>query len=222
MSTISAWEHFLGTDWERYSQISSKATCIGCAAVGVMAILFGDGFFIGLWILFSAAILAVFDFPFVFVAVPNFERIKEFMSENLFLKLDEVKAVLYFFLSLGCFMHKSIVLFAGLGLMLTAILMAFSAVNRRVEAMDQSAAAGQGSNSTGGTSGSFVNILPQATALNPLNGNSGYNPSYQQLPQQSQQQQKSFTNTGTFNPHTGLPSGQSHQNQGTFGSYQDV
>jgi hypothetical protein len=242
--SISVWEHFLGTDWERYAQASSKVTCVVCAVIGVMTVMF-TSFLIGLWILVSAALIAVFEFPLVFVAVPNIDYIREFMLENMMFKLDEVKAVAYFALSLFCFMLPSITIFAGLALMMTAILLAFSAVNRRVDAMDQGPDSSMGFNGGGGASSfqsggapggksGFVNI-GSGNPLTSINGINYNQHVYQPVPnnqhqhhhQQQEQQNSSYSNhssVGAINPHTGLPSSlqASGGHSGAVSSYQNV
>lgn len=204
--SASAWEHFLGTDWERYAKVATKATCIGCAGIGVITIMFNYGFLIGLWILWAALFLAILEFPGLFSFIPSMESYREFMMESLLLKLDEVKAIACFSFSLFCFMSSSITIFAGLALMATSILLAFSAVNRRVDAADQSAA-GSGSSSHQ-HAGAFVNLN---TPLSSLNINNMASKQNQYQPVQS--------NDMYINPHTGVPS----QKQGVvIGSYQNA
>lgn len=204
--SVSAWDHFLGTDWERYAKVATKATCIGCAGIGVLTIMFNYGFLIGMWILGAAVFLAILEFPGVFAFAPSVESYREFMMESLLLKLDEVKAIACFSLSLFCFMSRSISILAGLALMATSVLLAFSAVNRRVDAADQSAAAGHSTSSH--HSGAFVNLN---TPLSGLNNNNMAFKQNQYQPVQS--------NDMYINPHTGLPS----QKQGVvIGSYQNA
>mmetsp|Transcript_43887 Transcript_43887/g.87212 ORF Transcript_43887/g.87212 Transcript_43887/m.87212 type:complete len:196 (-) Transcript_43887:133-720(-) len=194
--SVSAWENFLGTDWQRYSQIAVKASCVGCAAIGVMAIMFNAGILIGLWILWASVFLAILEYPNLFVFVPNFDSYREFMLERLLLKLDEVKAIACFSFSLFCFMNTSITVIAGLGLMVTAVLLAFAAVNRRVDAADEAAAQGGGISNEGPSSFMGSNTF---------------------------QYQPVTSNEGSMNPHTGLPAGQLQQKQGVvLGSYQNA
>ncbi|KAJ1443996.1 hypothetical protein B484DRAFT_441319 [Ochromonadaceae sp. CCMP2298] len=136
MSAVSIWEKFLGTDWERYSQASSKITCVVCALVGLLSILFGFNIGVGLWSIFSALLLAVWEFPSLFAMVPNFERLKDTLLESF--KLEEMRALLYFGLSIFCF-FGSLCVISGLALLVSACLQGFSAVNRRVDTMDRGA-----------------------------------------------------------------------------------
>ena len=203
--SISVWEHFLGTDWERYSQISTKATCVGCAGIGIITIMFNYGFLIGVWILFASVFLAMLEFPGVFVFVPNFDRYREFLLETLLLKLDEVKAIACFSFSLFCFMSASITVLAGLALMASAVLLAFSAVNRRVDAADQSAAQGSGGFGSGATASAPPSFMMSSA-------NAGGNFQYQQVQ----------SNEGTINPHTGVASTQQQKQGVVLGSYQNA
>jgi hypothetical protein len=121
--------------------------------------------------------------------------------ESLLLKLDEVKAIACFALSLFCFMRVSLSVLAGLGLLATAILLAFSAVNKRVDAADRSAA-------QGAIPASFISVSDPQTAFS-----GGNKFQYQQV----------SANEGAINPHTGLPAQVQQQRQGVvLGSYQNA
>jgi hypothetical protein len=135
MSAVSVWEQFLGTDWERYATVSSRITCGICAVVGVLSILFNFNIGIGFWSIFSALILAIWEFPTLFAMVPNFDKFKEILMENFFFKLDEMRGLLYFGLSIFCF-FGSLCVISGLALLVSACLLGFAAVNRRVDALD--------------------------------------------------------------------------------------
>lgn len=203
--SVSAWDNFLGTDWARYSQVAMKGTCVGCAVIGILTIMSNVGFLVGLWILWASAFLAILEFPNVFVFVPNFDQYREFLMESLLLKLDEVKAIACFSFSLFCFMTASITVFAGLALMATAVLLAFAAVNRRVDAADREAA-------QGAIPANFATVTNDSQS-GFLVGGAG-RAQYQQVP----------SNDGTINPHTGLPASfQQQQKQGiVLGSYQNA
>lgn len=199
----SAWESFLGTDWVRYSQIATKATCIACAVVGILTIVSNVGFLVGLWILSASVFLAILEFPQVFAFVPNIDGYREFLLESLLMKLDEVKAIACFSFSLFCFMTASITVFAGLALMATAVLLAFAAVNRRVDAADQAAAHGsipvQFANVSNDPRTSFLAGAPNKFQ-------------YQQVQ----------TTEGIINPHTGMPVVQQQRQGVVLGSYQNA
>ena len=187
------------------------------------------GFFIGLWILMSATLMAVFEYPQIFAMVPNIERIKEFLLESMLMKLDEVRSIIYFFLSLFCFMQASITLFAGFALLITSILLLFSAINKRVDAMDQNAADQGPRSSTGGGGGMGNNNFMNISSVNhhTMNSNAptaglmggGGASNIQYHFQQPKPYNASGEGGGGYNPHTGL---MEQQKQGTFGSYQDV
>jgi hypothetical protein len=201
--SVSAWDNFLGTDWTRYSQIATKATCVGCGVIGVLTIMSQVGFLLGVWILCASVFLAVLEYPNVFVFVPNFDRHREFLTENLLMKLDEVKAIACFSFSLFCFMSPSITILAGLALMGTAVLLAFSAVNRRVDAADHAAA-------QGAIPVNFSSVNDQQTGF--LSG-----------AQNKFQYQQVQTAEGTINPHTGMPTVVQQHKQGVVvGSYQNA
>lgn len=211
MST-SVWEHFLGIDWERYSQIASKGTCVGCFGIGILTIVSNYGFLLGLWVLFAGLFLAIIEFPGVFSFIPNFEGYQNFFLETLLLKLDEVKAIACFSLSLFCFRGSALPLMAGLALLLTAILLAFSAINKRAdEATRNEAGQDHGAHSSHG----FVNLNTPMSGLNSNNFNQ-QSQSFQSAPKY-QPVAPSF-NDGQINPHTGFAS----QKQGVvLGSYQN-
>jgi hypothetical protein len=98
-------------------------------------------------------------------------------------------------------MSVSLTVLAGLGLLATAILLAFSAVNKRVDAADRSAA-------QGAIPASFISVNDPQTAFS-----GGNKFQYQQV----------SSNEGAINPHTGLPAQTQQQRQGVvLGSYQNA
>lgn len=197
--SISAWDHFLGIDWERISQISSKGTCVGCVGVGVMHFVFNQGFGMGLWILLSGLVLAVLEFPGVFIFIPGFDGYREYMLERMLMKQDEVKALMCFLFSILCFRGTALAMLAGLALLLTAIFFGFSAVNKRVDASDRAEA-------EPGQHSAFVNLHAPMSSNN-FNSNAS---KYQPVPSNSSE--------GQINPHTGFAA----QKQGiVLGSYQN-
>jgi len=137
-SHITFLEEFVGNDWSKYSKIASKATCILCCVVGVMTILFSNAL-VGLWTVLCSMVLAIWEFPRIYVFVSNFEQIKEYVEENLKCKYDEFRACLFFFISLFCFVDSTMCILAGLALIATSVLLVFAAINRKVDEYDMGA-----------------------------------------------------------------------------------
>ncbi len=134
--SISAYESFLGYDWVRYSGIASKVTCTSCGIIGFLTIFFGFSLLYGLWSIFAAVVMAVWEFPWIFCCIPKFDQVQTFLNDKLQLKLEEVKAVVCILLSVLCFMSKSITVISGILLVLTGILYIFAAINRRQDQRD--------------------------------------------------------------------------------------
>lgn len=160
MSSLTLYEQFVGINWARYSQVASKITCVCCAVIPVISFFFGFSV-VELLTLFCKAlfcyhyhesishghviyqysvgsILAIWEYPSVYILIPEFERIKGFTLDNLYMKLEESKAVLYFLMSIICLSYTSLCIIPGICLLLSSILMAFAAINRRVDSLDAS------------------------------------------------------------------------------------
>lgn len=136
MSSISTWEHFLANDWQRYASVASWITCLVCGGLGVASVLFSFGAVKGLYCIFVALVLAIWEFPFIYVCIPNFDKFGKFLQEQCYLKYEEAKAVLYVVLSIATFAGLHLVNLAGVALLLTAALMTFAAINRRADQRD--------------------------------------------------------------------------------------
>ena len=134
-SHITFLEEFAGNDWSKYSKIASKFTCILCGFVGGVTALFSNAL-VGVWTVLCAMVLAIWEFPRIFIFVSNFEQVKVYLEDNLQCKHDEFKACLFFFISLFCFINSTICILAGLALIATSVLLIFAAINRRVDEYD--------------------------------------------------------------------------------------
>lgn len=134
--SLSFYDQFTGNDWQRYSLISSKITCIGCIGIGIIALFTGSGILISLWTILSGLLIAVWEYPIIFRMVPNFDSFKEHLMKKLFLQYEEARAVLLIILSSVCFINTTICLICGLMLIVTAILYGFAAINRRSDEQD--------------------------------------------------------------------------------------
>jgi len=142
-SHITLLEEFAGNDWNKYSKIASKFTCLFCGFVGAVTALFSN-VLVGVWTVLCALVLAIWEFPRIFIFVSNFEQVKEYLEENLKCKYDEFKACLFFIISLFCFVDSTICILAGLALIITSVLHIFAAINRKVDEYDMESIAGHG------------------------------------------------------------------------------
>ena len=128
------FEQFTGNDWARYAAVVSKATCVASIGVAIVSMVFQFSFLIGFWTLFSGLVLAIWEFPFIFVLIPNFEKAKTFLMEDFKLKYEESKALLYFMLSIFCYWYSTPCMAAGILLDISSILFVCAAINRRTDA----------------------------------------------------------------------------------------
>ena len=138
-SHITFMEEFAGNDWSKYSKIASKFTCLLCGFVGMVTALSSNAL-VGVWTVLCAMVLAIWEFPRIFIFVSNFEQVKLYLEDNLQCKYDEFKACLFFFISLFCFINSTICILAGLALIATSVLLLFAAINRRVDEYDMGTA----------------------------------------------------------------------------------
>lgn len=133
MSGISLWENFVGTDWARYSAISSKVSCVICVMVSLIYFIFGLGLGTGIFSTICALMLAVWEFPFVFALIPGFEQANQFLLDRVLIKYEETKSGLCFILCIFCFYFSSLSIVEGVCLLMSSILYGFAAVNRHVD-----------------------------------------------------------------------------------------
>jgi len=131
---ITWYEEFIGHDWERYSKLASKATCVAAVAIGAVSLFLGFSQAVSVWTLLSGVLMCVWEFPFIFYIIPNFETAKTFLLDTVYLKYEEAKAALYFGLAIFCFMKATPCVVAAIMLCISAVLMVFASINRRADA----------------------------------------------------------------------------------------
>eukprot|EP01038_Epipyxis_sp_PR26KG_P009174 gene9174-12372_t len=134
--SITLYEKFTGTDWNRYAKTAARVSCISSFAIAILSLLFGYSVLIGIWTICVGVVLSIWEFPIIFTCITSFEQIKELLTEKLYLKYEEAKVLLYFSLSIFCYFYSSLCIIAGLILDITAVLFIFAAINRRADAAD--------------------------------------------------------------------------------------
>jgi hypothetical protein len=134
--TITWYDSFVGNDWARYANVLGKVSCVTAVAVSIISFIFGFAILSAIWTLFTALILAIWEFPFVYFCIPNIQRFKDFLNEKAYLKFEEARAVLLILLSTYCFVSVSPCIAAGLLYIFNAVILIFAAINRREDAAD--------------------------------------------------------------------------------------
>lgn len=124
-------EHFYGQDWAHYASQSSKLTAITCLVLGIIEIFLRFDLFAGLIPLTVGGILSLWEFPFFFFWLRNYEQIKEFLEVKLNLKFEEAKGIMCLIFSLLCFHFSGWLTLSAFLLLVTAVLFIFAAINRR-------------------------------------------------------------------------------------------
>lgn len=132
--SISWYEEFIGHDWERYSKLSCKATCVAAVALGAISIFLGFSVAVAVWTLLTGVIIAIWEFPFVFYLIPNFDAAKTFLLETVNLKYEEARAALFCGLAIFTMMKSTPCIVVGMMLVISAILLVFASINRRADA----------------------------------------------------------------------------------------
>lgn len=132
--SISWYEEFIGHDWERYSKLSSKATCCAAVALGAISIFLGFSMAVSVWTLLSGVLIAIWEFPFIFYLIPNFEAGKTFLMETVNLKYEEARAILFCGLAIFTMMKSTPCMVVGMMLVVSAVLLVFASINRRADA----------------------------------------------------------------------------------------
>lgn len=130
---ISYYDQFVGVDWVRYSTVIGKVTVIACSIFGLMDMLMQSAYLAGLWSLFAGYVVALWEFPFMFLVTPNGKELQIFLMERMLLKYAEARAVLCLLLGLFCYMHFGYGMVAGGALLVSSVLYAFAAINRRAD-----------------------------------------------------------------------------------------
>ncbi len=133
---ISWYDELLGYDWVRYAKVSSKVACVTGVVVGALSIIFFSDWKYSLAALLISAILAIWEFPFIFYCIPHFEEFQSFILEKFYMEREEGKAVLYFFLSILCLSHPSLNVLLGIVLLGSAITQVLAVLNKRADAAD--------------------------------------------------------------------------------------
>eukprot|EP01031_Cornospumella_fuschlensis_P026353 gene26353-31837_t len=130
---VSYYDQFIGNDWARYSKIMGKVATLCCFTFGFIDMFLSISTLAALWTIFSGFILAIWEFPFVFVLFPKFKDFHTYLMENCYLRFEETKAAICLVLGLFCFTHFGFTTLSGLVLILTSVTFAFAAVNRRAD-----------------------------------------------------------------------------------------
>jgi hypothetical protein len=81
-------------------------------------------------------VLAVFEFPLIYMCCTQCNDFKEKALNSLYLKNYAVKGVLYILLSIITYFHSTICVIAGILLDLTALLLFFAELNKRNDSSD--------------------------------------------------------------------------------------
>jgi hypothetical protein len=136
---ISLYDELLGYDWVRYAKTASRVCCLACLLIGLLSFVLSFSWPYAFAAVLMSIILAIWEFPFVFVCIPQFEDFQSFVLQTLMLEREEAKAVLYFFFAVLCFLHKSINMLLGLLFLVTATVMVLAVMNKRADSFDGAA-----------------------------------------------------------------------------------
>jgi hypothetical protein len=134
--SISLYEGFVGIDWVRYSNTTGKVATLACFGLGLLDIFLRLSFLAALWTIFAGYILAIWEFPFIYLFIPKFNEIQTFILESLYLKYQEAKAAVCIFLGAFSFTHFGFSTLAGAILLCAGVLFIFGAINRRADELD--------------------------------------------------------------------------------------
>jgi hypothetical protein len=154
--SVSYVEQFYGTDWERYSQFSAKFVSAGCIVISILSLVMKFNFWVGAYTLMVGLFLAAFEFPILYVCIPQCDLFRTKAVEAL--KLDSVPAVkgaLLVLLSIVTFMGKTLCILAGIFMIIAGILLGFAQVNKTVDAADTIATDEEAAPSKTGVFGTF-------------------------------------------------------------------
>lgn len=138
--SISLKEQFQAIDWARYANISGQAAAISCIFIALLSALFdlGDVLFVFfgpfVWTLGSGLLIAIWEVPLIYATIPVCVRFKSTCLDELYLRVPIVRTILYTFLSFFIVVGGHVYVMAGLVLLASAVLYAFTAINMQAEA----------------------------------------------------------------------------------------
>lgn len=152
---ISLADRFAAVDWARAANLSGQISCIACIMISTFAILFNFErtifmhFGVLIWTLLSGLLIAVWEIPFIYSAIPNCIKLKNTFLDDLYVRLPIVRTIMYTFLALFMLVGGSTTIFVlpGIALFLSAILYAITALNFQQEEkypFDRSSVGGEG------------------------------------------------------------------------------
>ena len=201
---VSSYEQFLGYDWAHYAGQMSKLSAIGCTAIGVITVFLYLKVVSGFLSIISGLIISVWEFPFIFCWLRNFEQLRYYMEENLYLKYEEMKGVILIALSLLCFRIGNILAISGFLLFVTGMFFLFAAINRRADQAERNNLPGGGYPSSSTT---FPSVIPM---YSPIPNEQSTLPSYPSYPKPIT---PTTTNPPPYNPQS------NNNNNGNFGTF---
>ena len=152
--SMSYSDHFFGQDWAHYASQASKCAAITGTVIGLIVIFMDFEILAGLVSILAGTLLAIWEFPFAFAWLRNYEQIKFFLEETGRLKYEEGKGIMCIGFGLLSFYFRGWLLLTGIIFLITGVLYIFAAINRRSDDQLRAEAHPTGSSST------FPNALP--------------------------------------------------------------
>ena len=95
MSALSYYDQFTAIDWERYSVLTGKVSCVAAIVISIVSMIMKYDVGVGIYTLIMGFLIALWEMPMFFCGMKQAEDCKTFFLENLYIKNDLVRSVLY-------------------------------------------------------------------------------------------------------------------------------
>jgi hypothetical protein len=134
--SVSWYDQFTGIPWDIYSKIAGQVTTASAIVISLVSTVFGWSVLEGIYTLFVGLLIAIWELPTLYVCIPQSAVVRSFFEDTLFFRLSSVRALVYVILSIFMFMKETLCIAVGALLLITSILLIFTAINNYSDRTD--------------------------------------------------------------------------------------